>query len=425
MKNRHDPTSGAVRARRPRPWLLAAALSLALPAPAMADAVTDWNALAGALSAPGNAPPQQFRILAMTHVAIHDALNAIDPRYRTYAPSTGASATASPDAAVARAAADVLRAAVPANQANINTAYNAYIAALPACPAAAPTCVADGEAAGAAAAAAIVAMRTLDGAETPHLPYTLAADLGVYQTTPGVAFAQFGNWGNLTPFAIGNAAQFRSGRTDFFHLNGRTYTDDYNEVKDHGSAAVRGAAPDSYESQVARYMPGGGGNPNAVARAVAATRSLDLWDNARLFALMNMAVNDSLIVTFALKYRHNFWRPYTAIRWADDGNPDTAPDPAFTTYIPTPPYPDYPCGLPSTIGSAAQVLRDVLGTDELPYSLTAAGVTRSYQRLTQLEAESVDARVFGGIHFRSGCVASIEQSRKVGSFVVHTQLKPL
>ena len=195
-------------------------------------------------------------------------------------------------------------------------------------------------------------------------------------------------------------------------------------MKDHGSAAVRGAAPDSYESQVARYMPAGGGNPNAVARAVAATRSLDLWDNARLFALVNMAVNDSLIVTFALKYRHNFWRPYTAIRWTDDGNPDTAPDPAFTTYIPTPPYPDYPCGLPSTIGSAAQVLRDVFGTDELPYSLTAAGINRSYERLTQLEAESVDARVFGGIHFRSGCVAAVEQSRKVGSFVVHTQLKP-
>lgn len=164
------PTTGAAHGGRPRTWLLAMALSLALPAPALADAVTDWNALSGALAAPGNAPPQQFRILAMTHVAIHDALNAIDPRYRTYAPSGGASATASPEAAVARAAADVLRAAVPANQANITNAYNAYIAALPACAPAAPNCIADGEAAGAAAAAAIVAMRTLDGAETPHAP---------------------------------------------------------------------------------------------------------------------------------------------------------------------------------------------------------------------------------------------------------------
>ncbi|MBF6024593.1 vanadium-dependent haloperoxidase [Lysobacter niastensis] len=412
--------------------LLAGAIALALPGTALADAVTDWNALTTQFGVAAGGPPQQFRVAAMAQIAVHDALNSIDPRYRTYAPLGAANPNASPDAAVARATADVLLATVPSQSAAINTAYSNYIAALPACPVSAPTCIADGEAAGAAAAAAIVEMRTLDGSETPHVPYTLAPGRGVYQPTtptpaPPAPFPQFGGWGDVKPFALGSHSQFGSGRTDFFNLKGKTYTADYNEVKSVGSSAVRGAAPDSEESQIARFWPGGGGNLNAVARTIVNGMGLDLWEHARLFALTNIAINDALVVTFHLKFRYNFWRPQTAIRYADDGNPNTDSDPNWSSYLTTPPYPDYPCGLPSTVGAATEVWRDFFGTDEVPFTFTATAlppsVTRSYTSLSQAAAESASARVYAGIHFRSGCEAAVRQSEKVGRFVTNTQLK--
>ena len=257
----------------------------------------------------------------------------------------------------------------------------------------------------------------------------LAPAAGVYQPTlptpaPPAPFPQFGGWGELEPFAIRNKRQFAAGPAPEFNLRSRAYADEYNEVKLMGSALVRGAAPDSEESQVARYFPGGGANLNAIARAVVSGKSLDRWQHARLFALVNMAVNDALITTFHVKFRYNFWRPYTAIRWADDGNPRTQSDPGWTSYIVTPPYPDYPCGLPSTMGAGAQVMRSYFGTDRLPYSLAGAGITRAYTRLSDAESDSVDARVYGGIHFRFGCEVGIVQSRKVAKWVVQTQLQP-
>jgi len=361
-------------------------------------------------------------------------LNAIDPRYRSYAAIGAGNPNASPDAAVARAARDVLVATLPTQAAIVNTAYANYIAALPACPPAHAGCISNGEAIGAMAADAILDMRHLDGSETPHMPYTLAPGPGVYQPTlptpPAPApFPQFEGWGNLEPFALVSAWQFHPGGSNLFNLRGKTYARDYNEVKQVGSAIVRGAAPDSERSQIARFWPGGGGNLNAVTQVIVADYDLDLWETARLFALMNMAVNDGLIVTFKAKYNYDFWRPYTAIRWANDGNPATQPDPNWTPYITTPPYPDYTCGLPSTVGAFSEVLRDFFGTDKVPFTFTATGlppsVTRSYTSLSQAAAESASARVYGGIHFRTGCVAGVRLGEKVGKFVFKTQLRPL
>ena len=417
-----------------RRWLLASALALAVSGPAFADAVTDWNAQANQVIGAAGGPPQQFRVFAMAQIAVHDALNAIDPRYRSYAAIAAGSPDASPDAAVARAARDVLVATLPSQAGTLNTAYANYIAALPACAPAHPTCIADGEAIGASAAAAILEMRELDGSATPHVPYTLAPAAGVYQPTQplppgGAPFPQFGNWGNVEPFAIGNSSQFRPGRTDFMHLEGAAYARDYNEVKAVGSAAVRSAAPDSEESRIARFWPGGGGNLNGFARVIVADYDFDLWEHARLFALMNMAVTDGLFATFDTKYRYNFWRPVTAIRWADDGNPDTESDPTWSSYIVTPPYPDYTCGLPSTIGAATEVLRDVIGSDDVAFTITASGlppaVTRSFTSLSQAADEAASARVFGGIHFRTGCTEAVRLGEKVGRFVFNTQLRPL
>ncbi|WP_457097977.1 vanadium-dependent haloperoxidase [Lysobacter sp. P5_B9] len=430
----------SVRARAssfpmPRRWLLAAAVAFALPGAAIADPVIDWNANANAVVGSAGGPPQQTRVFTMVQIAVHDALNAIDPRYESYTRIGGGNPNASADAAVARAASDVLLATLPASQATaINTTYANYIAALPACPAAHATCISDGEAIGAAAAHAIVMMRNLDGSETPHVPYTLAPGIGVYQPTLPTPpapqpFPQFGGWGEVTPFALANAAQFNPGRTDFLRVHGKAYAVDYNEVKAVGSAAVRGAAPDSEESRIARFWPGGGANLNGVLRVIVAGQNLDSWENARLFALMNIAVNDTLIATFRTKYKYNFWRPVTAIHWADDGNPDTESDPNWSSYITTPPYPDYTCGLPSTIGAGTEVIRDVFGTDDVAFTFTAAGlppaVTRSYTSLSQAADEAASARVYGGIHFRTGCVNAVTLGEHIGKYVFNTRLRPL
>lgn len=414
-----------------RRQLLAIALASFFPGTVLADAVTDWNTNANDVIGGAGAPPQQFRVFAIVQIAVHDALNAIDPRYEPYSVVGAGNPNASPEAAVARAARDTLVALLPdAQDAIIDARYAIYIAGL-SCPVAQPSCITDGESIGAEAAQAILEDRTLDGSENPHLPYTLAPGIGVYQPTLPTPpapqpFPQFGGWGEVKPFVLGNAAQFSPGNTDFLRVSGKAYTDDYNEVKSVGSALVRSAAPDSEESRIARYWPGGGGNLNGVARVIVDGRGLDMWEHARLFALMNIAVNDTLIATFKAKYKHNFWRPYTAIRWADDGNPDTESDPEWTSYITTPPYPDYTCGLPSTVGAGTEVIRDFFGTDEVAYTFTVPGIPpRSYTTLSQAADEAAMARVYGGIHFRTGCVSAVRFGEQVGRFVFNTRLRPL
>lgn len=427
VSTRRIPMTGNASLRR-SPSLRRAGLAglavLLAPLSVQADAVTDWNAYAALAVTPGHAPPQQFRLMAMVHIAAHDALNAIDRRYGTWSAVAPASPDASPQAAVARAVRDVLNATAPGQSAATDARYASEIGAL-SCPAAQPACITLGEAAGAAAAAAVLQARSLDGSAAPNRPYAAAPGPGVYQATTANGSVTFGGWGAVTPFAVGDTAQFGVGRTDFMLLTSKRYTEDYDEVKSVGSSAVRSAAPHSEESRIARFWSSGGADYNRLARSALATVPQDLWERARTFALMNIAVSDGLFVTFRTKFKYNFWRPVTAIRWVDDGNPDTQPDPTWSSYISTPPYPDYTCGLPSTISGSTSVLRELLGTDAATFSATAAGITRTFTSFSQAADESADARVYGGVHFRTGCVASVALGEKVANYVVRTQLKPV
>ena len=435
-------TSAILRQRTPlRHGLLAGVLALALPAVASADAVTYWNKVANDNVAAVGGAPLQYRAFAMAQIAVHDALNAIEPRYATYTGFPPGNPYASREAAVAAAARGVLVALLPPVQDGIVEAdYANYLAGL-SCPADHATCIEDGAIVGEAAAQAILALRANDGSATPHLPYAEPVMAGMYQPTlplpPNNApYPQFGNWGNVTPFALANARQFAPGRSDFLNMASNQYTQDFNEVKVVGSAAVRQAAPNSEESLIARHFTlGPGANVNGITRSILAARGLDtaesgrLWENARLFALIGMAVNDGLTVVFNAKYRFKFWRPYTAIRNADiDGNPETEMDAGWQPYLTTPPYPDYPCGLPSVVSTSTSVLRDYFGTDAVPFDFgnPAGGFPmRHYDTLSQAANESAMARVYSGIHFRSGCFASVELGQQVGHFVYSTQLKPL
>lgn len=397
---------------------------LGAAAPAMADAVTDWNAFVDTL--PGQPPPIRARIQAAMQVAVHDALNSISPRFESYSELPRAPRTAHPEAAVAAASRAVLVGLMPTQEAAIAAYYNAAIASC-----STQACL-DGIAAGEAAANAILLARNGDGSATPHLPYNAAPAPGVHQPTPPTPPAppanppaQFAGWALVEPFVLKSGSQFRAEPARMFDLRSWEYTRDYNEVKRVG--ALNSTERTVEQSEIARFWPGGGANLNAVARAIVADRGLDLWEHARLLALVNMALHDATVAVFDTKYTYNFWRPVTAIRAGDtDGNPLTVADPEWISYQNTPPYPDYTCGLTTNVGAGLEVLRRYFRTDTLPYTLTtAAGLTRSFERLVEADAEAVSARVFGGMHFRSGCRRGILQGRQVGRYVIEHSLRPV
>jgi hypothetical protein len=359
-------------------------------------------------------------------------------------------AGASPDAAVAAAPRrTLLELQVPITdsaqkQAAIATIEAAYLATVGSGPYDAATQA--GIDVGEAAAAEILALRSGDGSDTPHLPYTNPAGPGVYQATPNPEFPaaitpSFAGWAHVTTFVLRHGLQFEVEPGEIFFLGSEKYARQYNEVKHVGDARVRGAQPDSAESDIARFWPGGGSNWNLTGRVIVDGRGLDRWQHARLFALLNIAQADALIANQTWKYTYNFWRPVTAIRWPDDGNPDTASDGEWRPFLVTPPYPDYPCALPSATGAAAEVLRQFFGTDAVAFTrsfnapavplpapmaaLPTKLITRSFTSLSQAAAEAADARIFAGIHFREGCVAGVRQGTQVGRFVVRQSLQPL
>jgi hypothetical protein len=418
---------------------VAVAASLVVSPAVLADAVTEWSVFADSL--PLGAPPIRARASAIMHVAMHDAVNSIHSKYESYTDLPRARWGASADAAARQAAASALKGAVvgvplppPNTPATIAAAVDAFHAGyLTSCTSA--SCL-DGLAAGEAAANAILALRIGDGSATPHVPYDRPVSPGVYQPTPITSTAdpppspaapQFEGWADVLPFVLKRGSQFRAEPSLLFNLKSWAYTRDYNEVKRVGEVT---SEADGYrtedQSQIAQFWPGGGANINAVARVIIADRNLDLWQHARLFALINMAISDSAVAVYDTKYTYNFWRPVTAIRAGDtDGNLLTLKDPDWLSYQNTPPYPDYTCGLTNNVGAGLAVLRSYFGTDRIPYELTiASGLKRSYKSLSQAGFEAVDARVFGGMHFRTGCVRGLMQGGDVGRYVFKHSLQP-
>ena len=420
-------TSRPRAASRPLFLLLSAVCGLATAGAVQADAVTDWNATVDA--ALTNPPPLKNRILAMTQIAVHDALNSISPRYESYTVVPMANPGASADAAVAAANYRVVSVTVPALAASIGLVYDARIAALPPCPGGNPDCVAQGIAAGNAAADAILALRANDGSATPHLPYTLAPAPGVYQPTPTptppyLTVPSFAGMALVTPFGLTSGSQFRMSPSELFDLTSDTYTRDFAEVKRMGAAGAETSGDRSpAQSANVRFWPPA--SWNAIARTLADGMGMDRWDHARLLALLNIAQADAAIAVMDTKYTYNFWRPVTAIRNADaDGNSATVADAGWLPYLVTPPYPDFTCGLTINAGAASEVLQRFFGTADLPFTLTAGGETLSFADLDAARAASVDARVHAGIHFRTGCRLGVVQGRQVGRFEYQHLLRP-
>jgi VCPO second helical-bundle domain len=407
--------------------LLSAALSFTAVGSARADMVTYWNEVATtAASAPVVVGVTQTRIFAMAHVAIHDALNAIDRRYQPLALDVRADPNASPEAAVAAAAYAVLVHEVPAIQQPLLDA--AYADAL--------SGIADGAAKdagiaiGQASAAAIIALRSSDGSQGP-MPYTPGSGPGVWiPTPPGFLPAGFPGYGNVTPFALRSGAQFRLKPPEYFDLTSEAYTADYEEVKSIGE--VNSPTRTADQSEIAQFWYEGsqqGWNRLTRDLLVQHTLDLDLWETARLFALLNVALIDAYIAHFDTKYFYNFWRPVTAIRAGDtDGNDDTVADPEWTSYLVTPNIPDYPSGHSTGGAAAATVLARFFKHDDLPFTATSGapypGIERTFETFWDAAVENANSRVYAGIHFRTATTDGLRLGEQVGRFVFTHALKP-
>jgi hypothetical protein len=385
---------------------------------ASADVITDWNERAEAAGYTAKqGPPPHAAILAIVHVAMFEAVNSIEPRYKPYRARLPAEPGASRDAAAAAAAHYLLVRIYPDQAKEMDKALQASLASVTDA-----TARANGVRVGEQAAAAMLAERTKDGRGGPDT-YRPHAAPGQY--VPTVLPAASG-WPGVRPFALKTANQFRPAEP--YALSSPQWAKDLNEVKRMG--AKTGSARTAEQTQIASFWElTGAATYNPIARQLSAAKGLDVPENARLFALVSVATADAFIAVFDAKYAYNYWRPVTAIRNGDrHGNAAIERDAAWEPFIPTPMHPEYPCAHCISAAATASVLQAHFG-DAIPTvkltSSSAPGVTRTFSKLSDYVAEVIDARVYDGVHYRTSGEVGADMGRKIGQFAVQNHLSPL
>ena len=398
------------------------------PLPALSvNQVVQWNRnLLVIVRTPGAQPAtiHPTRSFAIMHAAIYDAVNAIDGSHKPYSVHlTGISPSASQDAAAAQAAHDVLVSLYPKLQATLDTELQQSLAQIPD-----GTDKTDGVNVGMTVAEQILALRSNDGANNPPIPYVFGNAPGDYQSTPPnfPKQPQFTHWSHVTPFALDSANQFRPGPPPA--LTSRTYSDDFNEVKSLGIAGGTAATADQmltghfWNGAIQNYW-------NEITQTAAIDHNLSTADSARVFALLNLSIADSVIAFYDAKYAYNFWRPVTAIRAANtDNNPDTMADPNWLPEVGnTTPDPSYP-GAHAVISAAgATVLDAFFKRKKFNFSVTSEvmpGAERSFDRFSAAAEEATLSRIFAGVHFRSDLTTGQQLGGEVADFVVDNFLTP-
>jgi hypothetical protein len=400
------------------------AVAALLPAPAMAtaDDVLDWNRVMLTTIASEN-PFAQARLAAITQLAVFEAVNACEPKYEPYLGTVYAPAGASARAAAVTAAHGVLKHYFPAAAATLDAARAQSLAAIP-----------NGQpkntgiAVGEAAAAAMILARTDDGATPAETFLPATTDPGIWQPTPPA----FGpgillHWRNLAPFGLASGDQFRSAPPP--GLTSRRYAKAYQEVMAVG--AVGSSSRPQDRTQVAQFFAVANAVYawNMAVQQVGAAAGRSLAQNARAFALLNMAINDALVAVMETKYHYVFWRPVTAIRAGDlDGNPRTDADPSWTPLVTTPSFPSYGSAHASASYAARRVAELLFNGKVSSFTLThpaVPGVTLNYTSFRELTEDIDDARVYGGIHFRFDQEAGGRQGRRVGRYIYKHHLRPV
>lgn len=395
------------------------------------DAVIEWNrVLQVAAATPGALPPTTFftRPYAMVHVAIFDAINSIERRYQPYHARVNAAEGASPEAAVAQAAHDVLVALMPSQQAAFATALASTMTPLD------PTAASAGAAVGAAVARELLELRRNDGWNRPPPPYVLPNMAGYWQPTPpNNPSAALTHYPDVESFAIDGSQHFVPEPPPA--LTSALYAEHFNEVKALGS--MNSTTRTSEETLMARLIAGVGttvgpsGLWNNVARDMARAHGLSGVETARLFALLNMGLHDGLRTTFNGKFLYALWRPVTAIREAArDGNPDTEADPNWLPLITTPPYPTYPGNVACLGAVGSRVLARTFGRDDIPFTVNWAevggpGWVRPFNGFRELGDLAARGRIFAGIHFTFDHTASKGVCTQLADYIVDNQLRPL
>ncbi len=368
----------------------------------------------------GFPPPIDSRILAMAFIASHDALNAIDRRFKPYLTDTSAP-TASPDAAVAAAMHGVLKGNVPTQDAYLDQQYTMALAAIP--DGAAKTA---GVALGQMTAQAILAARATDGFASVDGPYTSTGQPGNYQITPPYTFAGFVNAGSVKLFAVPDHTTFRAPPPPA--LTDVAYTRDYVEIKAIGRDTSTMRTAD--QTQIGLFwIENTSQSYTRIAAMLAKAKGLNGWDQARLFALIGIAEADTYLTVESAKYLYTRWRPVTAIQNGDtDGNPDTVGDATWMPLRLQPPDPDYPSGHAAAAGAGSTLLASFFGGDAISLSYTSTSLptaTRAYTGLAQIAAEIAVSRVYVGFHFRTSTERGHDQGSSVGDYVFRNVLRPV
>jgi hypothetical protein len=394
-------------------------LVVAFASPARADVITDWNKTAvEAMKMANIAGNSWTRNLAMMHVAMSDAVNSIQHKYALYVPGGMAAPAASPEAAAAAAARTILLQQVPSQKALIEQAFEASTKDIPD-----SAVKKDGIALGEKCAAAVLADRAADGSAAPDTYRPVTAP-GVWIPTTPPLFAEYAR---AKPWGMKSADQVRPAPPP--DLKSALYARDYNETKDLGGAKSTRRTPEQtaavkFWSQL-NFIPGW----QEVARQLSAEKKLSLVDNARLFALLNMGIDNTIITDWDAKFTYNFWRPVTAIRNGDrDGNDATERDAGWTPLNATPMHPEYPSAAGIVAGVSIGVFEAVFG----PKPATAVVVTdlldpklqRHFGNAQQVADEVVAVRVWGGIHFRNSLEVGYGMGRKIADFLAENALKP-
>ena len=376
------------------------AIASAVPA-TRGDIVTDWNDLAlQAIRENRTPPPKASRALAMLHLAMYEAINGLDRTHEPYRMHY-VPASASKQVAASAAARKVLSSLFPTNTPPFTDLLTAVLDRVPRGPR-----KFIGVAWGNLVADRILAGRAADGSTDVVAPPVGGTFDSWVPTPPGFAAWLLPQWGTVVPFAMAESAAFRPPGPPA--LDSARWANDFNDVKALGAA--QGSTRTADQTEIALFWADGAGTEtppghwNHIAQDVAAARGNTLEQNARLFALLNMAMADAAICAWDSKYTYNNWRPVTAIRNADlDGNDLTQSDTNWVSFIVTPPFPDYVSGHATFSGAAATVLAMFYGTDEVPFTTGSdflPGVTRSFTSFSQAAEEAARSRVYGGIHFQ-------------------------
>jgi PAP2 superfamily len=416
-------------------------VALASPTIASANAVTDWNLIASnaIVVTAGQPPPVSALSFAMVQGAVYDAVNAIDRGYQPYLPEPPSNPTDSKEAAAVTAAYRVLvgfgdlPGLFPSQQPALQPLYGSYIAALPDNP---PGSRAAGIAIGEATARAMLTARMNDGRFGPS-PVLYPPAPGIWRPTPPNFASDPAPWvGNVRPFIVPSAEMLRTDGPNA--LTSAAYAEDINEVKEVGSLYSTTRTADQTDAAIF-WQDQAIALWNRIFRTLSASQNLDIVENARLFAMENLAAADALIGCWNDKYYWQFWRPITAIREANtDGNPATQADP---TWLPlfdpaigvpppplvTPPFPDHPSGHCCATSAFVHTLQNFFGTDKIAFSAHSnkSGTTRSFDRFSDALKEVIDARVWAGIHFRTADVQGSVLGNRVAHYLEKHYFQPV